>query len=279
MNFFQLPSTEAEWKSVAEGFKQWNFPHCLGAIDGKHIQIKCPNEAGSYFYNYKGTHSIVLMAIVDSNYEFLYVDVGCNGRVSDGGVWEKCSLNVLLEEGRAGLPADEVLPESTTGKKMPYTFVGDDAFPLKRYLMKPYPFRDQSVEQRIFSYRVSRTRRVAENGFGILCAKWGVFRNRMELQPDNVERTVLACVCLHNKLLREQSTLYVPAGTADREDLATLRVVPGSWREQPNATLQMQKRPRNAATEAKLVREELTRYVNEEGAVQWQRYMCGLEPV
>lgn len=84
---FQFPGTSAEWKEIAKLFdKMWNFPHCLGAIDGKHIDIIPPPDSSSYYYNYKGRHSMVLMAIVDARYRFILADFGTNGRVSDGGV-------------------------------------------------------------------------------------------------------------------------------------------------------------------------------------------------
>lgn len=51
----KVPSTEREWLDVARSFNdQWNFPHCLGAVDGKHIVIKAPANGGSVYYNYKG---------------------------------------------------------------------------------------------------------------------------------------------------------------------------------------------------------------------------------
>lgn len=71
------PMTEDMWKDTAAKFEQRaNFPHCLGAIDGKHIRIIKPSGTGSQHFNYKHYFSIVLLAIVDSNYKFVYVDIG-----------------------------------------------------------------------------------------------------------------------------------------------------------------------------------------------------------
>nr|CAI5829195.1 unnamed protein product [Callosobruchus analis] len=91
--YLQLPSSPEEWKKVACDFKnKWQFENCLGAMDGKHILIKKPSNSGSYYFNYKGTFSVVLFAIVNANYEFLYVHTGTNGRVSDGGIWNNTGI-------------------------------------------------------------------------------------------------------------------------------------------------------------------------------------------
>ncbi|XP_063875924.1 uncharacterized protein LOC135108951 [Scylla paramamosain] len=72
----QVPDTTKGWKEVARGFhERWNFPHTLGAIDGKHIRIKNPDFSGSHYHNYK-KFSVVLLAVVDSDYKFLFIDVG-----------------------------------------------------------------------------------------------------------------------------------------------------------------------------------------------------------
>ena len=65
--FGKMPSNPDEWLAVSKDYEVlWNFPHCLGAIDGKHIVIQAPHNSGSAFYNYKGTHSILLLAVSDA---------------------------------------------------------------------------------------------------------------------------------------------------------------------------------------------------------------------
>ena len=80
--YFTCPRNETEWLEIAQAFEdQWQMPYCLGAGDGKRIRIKCPKNSGYEYFNYKGYYSLVLMAFVDSNYRFIFADVGCQGSV------------------------------------------------------------------------------------------------------------------------------------------------------------------------------------------------------
>lgn len=99
-DFLKCPSTSEEWLQIAKLFQdRWQLPHCLGAADGKHIKITHPAHSGSEFYNYKGFYSIVLMAIVDADYNFIFADVGCQGRISDGGVLKNTDFWKALVKG------------------------------------------------------------------------------------------------------------------------------------------------------------------------------------
>ena len=140
--FGRMPSSEDEWLAVSRDYEElWNFPHCLGAIDGKHVVIQAPHNSGSMFYNYKGTHSIVLLALCDAHYRFLIVDIGDTGRHSDGGVLANSLFGKALEGGTLAIPPITPLPGDASCP-VPYVIVGDEAFPLKSYLMRPYPGRN-----------------------------------------------------------------------------------------------------------------------------------------
>ena len=243
-------------------------------MDGKHIIIRSPSKNDLYYYNYKGTHSIVLLGVVNANYEFMYVDVGVNGRDSDNEVWTNSTLLRHLEEGTAVLPGDDQLPGSH--RILPYVFVGDDAFPLKRYFMKPYPLKNQDDEQRIYSYRLARASRIAENAFGIMASRFRILQSAIQLEPKKVEKIILACTALHNYLRRNHEALYTPVTSLDRENISDVTVTTGSWRDDTQM-MALQRLRRNTTDEAKNIRKEFTQYFNEEGALPWQQWMCALE--
>ncbi|XP_053390910.1 putative nuclease HARBI1 [Mercenaria mercenaria] len=137
--FVKLSTEPEEWQQVAQTFQQkWQFPHTLGALDGKHIRIKKPPHSGSIYHNYKGFDSIVLMALVDAKYRFLWTQIGDVGSSSDGQIWNHCDLRQALEEGVLGVPDADLLPGDDVDT--PYYIIGDDAFAMRTWLMKPFPY-------------------------------------------------------------------------------------------------------------------------------------------
>ena len=257
-----MPTEEVEWKAIAHQFyKKWNLPHCIGAVDGKHVSIKCPARSGSIFYNYKGFFSIVLMAVVDADYRFVYINVGANGAGSDGGVFAQCNIKEDLEEDRLGVPPAEGLPNAPD-KVIPYFLVGDEAFPLKTWLMKPIPQRNLTRQQRIYNYRLSRGRRVVENAFGILASRWRCMLTTMPQRPETVQKIVVASCCLHNLLRRRK---YPPehGGPAYHRNVN----IPGN--QLPDLGRPLGRNP--GTTAAKAQRNALVEYFNSPaGCVPWQ---------
>ena len=155
---------------------RWHYPNSIGAIDamdGKYILVKQPWHSGFYYFNYKGTFSIVLLALVDVDYKFLYAEVGCNGKISDGGVYCNTSLCDAIQNNILNIPKLRLLDGGET--VLHYVIVGDNAFPLKENLTKPYPFWALFYEKRTFNYRLSRARRIVENPFGILTNRFYLF--------------------------------------------------------------------------------------------------------
>ncbi|XP_074042702.1 uncharacterized protein [Leptinotarsa decemlineata] len=124
-----VPTSKQEWKQIAQDFyDQRNFLNCLGAIDGKHVAIKKPHNSGSLYYKYKKFFSIVMMAVTNANYEFMMVDIGVNGRISDGGVISYMKFGQALAGDTLKIPEPTQL--SNSHKKFPFGFLGDDVFGL-----------------------------------------------------------------------------------------------------------------------------------------------------
>ncbi|KAL1246996.1 hypothetical protein QQF64_034505 [Cirrhinus molitorella] len=134
------PTTEAAWREVAAGFEtKWQFPNCLGAIDGIHIYIQPPANSGSTYHNYKSRFSIVLSwAGKDVQMEENLVPVR-----------HPTAMTKPTEYPRSRAHS------SSSNITLPYAFVGDEAFPLRNDVMKPFSFRNLDHGQRIFNYRLS----------------------------------------------------------------------------------------------------------------------------
>lgn len=206
--YLSIPSEE-DWMRIAKEFWDiWNFPNCIGALDGKHVVIEAPPNSGSLYFNYKKTFSIVLLALVDAQYKFLVVDIGAYGKNSDGGILSNSNLGKALERNKLNIPNDQYLPDAN--EKLPLVIIGDEAFPLKKYLLRPYPgpqmYEDQKKKN--FNDRLSRARKVVEDAFGQLTAKFRIYCRRLNALPQNADTIVMTTCILHNFIKTGATEIY-----------------------------------------------------------------------
>lgn len=266
----KVPGSKEEWMNVTKGFQtKWNFPSCIGAIDGKHVKLFKPAGSGAHYRNYKGTFSIILMGICDANYRFLYVDVGATGSAGDAAIWRRSDFQEAVRDNLLDL----LSPQRFCDEKyqFPPVLIGDEAFPLNTYMMRPYPRSVLDRQKRIFNYRLSRARRVIENTFGILTMKWRVLEQTMALNVSNTRKCVLAMCVLHNFLRRNQS---ITPGLVDAEDPTRGEVTFGNWRREVHELIPIQRVGGNSSSAAaKSIRESFCQYFNNEGKVSWQDRM------
>ncbi|RVE48412.1 hypothetical protein evm_006973 [Chilo suppressalis] len=269
-DYLKFPNSSEKWRNIAQQFEdRWNFPHCLGAIDGKHIDIIPPADNGSYYYNYKKRHSMVLMAIVDANYEFLLVDFGTNGRISDGGVLQNTKFFEMLQDNKLELPNAEVIKNSSTN--LPYVFVADDAFPLRTDMLKPFRQADlHSRERKIFNYRLSRARHIVENAFGILASRFRIYHTAINLEPKNIEKIVMATCVLHNYLIKHVGGSYAPRECFYEENTANGTIITEGYNTTDSNMENLHRTQGNILNYAKQVRAKFTNYFVNEGKVSWQ---------
>lgn len=222
--YLNVPSTTSDWLRIAkESEDKWNFPKCIGTIDGKHMMMDCPKNGGSAYYNYKSFHSIVLLAICDAKYCFTFADIGGFGSTNDA--------NSVFGQAFEQHPMELNLPKPSLhgDKDLPFVIVGGDIFPLKPWLKKPYPGKNLDQCQRIYNYRLSRARRTIENAFRILVAKWRIFRRAIRADVALVEKIVEATISLNNYLCFTENANYTPAGFVDCKD-SSGNIIPGDWR-------------------------------------------------
>lgn len=153
---------------------------------------------------------------------------------------------------------------------------GDEAFGLKPWLQRPYPGKSLTEPMQIFNYRLSRVSPVIENVFGILRARWRMFKGPISASPNTVQLIIEAAVCLHNYLRQTETALYCPSGFVDSMDRSG-KIKPGEWRSMVSTTergaldwLNMVRGSRYTLS-AIQIQKALTDFLNsEQGAVSWQ---------
>ena len=137
-------------------------------------------------------HSVNLISVCSAEKTFTYVFAGFPGSAHDSRVFSHSALKTGIDkEPRKFFPSAS------------YHILGDSAFPLSDHVM--VPFKDYgclSARELIFNKKLSKTRVVIENTFGILKSR---FRKLHYVDCDimHIPDVITACCVLHNMCMLE----------------------------------------------------------------------------
>ncbi|KAM4537641.1 uncharacterized protein V3H82_023434 [Fundulus diaphanus] len=193
--YIKTPS-EAELMVIVQGFRdRWRLPQVAGAIDGTHIGIIAPAQDPTDYYNRKKFHSVILQGVVDDRMKFWDINVGWPGKVHAARVLVNSSLYSRSENGTL-FPG---WTERLNDVDVPLHVVGDAAYPLLPWLLKPFPEGSGLTQAQVhFNYQLSQARMTVERAFGRLKGRWRCLLQRCDAHISFVSHIISACCVLHN---------------------------------------------------------------------------------
>lgn len=154
--------------------------------------MKCLQILCLMFLFVSRRHSIILLAIVDHHYRFRYINIGSPGRCHDALVYGRSKLCKHIESDYFQSPLSVI-----EGVPVPPLVLCDQAFRLSANLIKPFA-NAAGPHEAAFNYQLSRTRRIVENAFGRLKARFRYTMKRMECKLPTAKRAIRAACVLHN---------------------------------------------------------------------------------
>ncbi|XP_051996795.1 uncharacterized protein zgc:113227 isoform X1 [Xyrauchen texanus] len=172
---------------------RWKVPQCVGVIDGSHIPIIAPEENPRDYFNKKGWHSIVIQAVVDGEGLFWDLCVGNPGSIHDAGILKHSQLWNMLKDGQL-MSQNKV---NISGHNVGHYLIGDSAYPLQNWLMKPFS-GTLTPQQCRYNFRLRPARSVVDKSFGRLKARWSCLLKRNDCKLELIKKMVMTCCVLHN---------------------------------------------------------------------------------
>ncbi|KAJ7345152.1 hypothetical protein JRQ81_001102 [Phrynocephalus forsythii] len=184
----------ADINKMTSSMRKMGFPHCLGSVDGMHVAITPPKLQGQAYFNRKSFHSVLLQAACDSDGIFFSMLAGHSSVNHGAHVFRSSMLFKKIEEGTL-IPGNPMFHYG--GVSIPPLILGDGAYPLCKWLMKPYAV-PRNERERHYNKVFNRSRNVVEHTLGCLKARFRRLSVRMEAHIQNVNSTIASVVILHN---------------------------------------------------------------------------------
>ncbi|XP_054843582.1 putative nuclease HARBI1 [Eublepharis macularius] len=179
---------------IMSGFQKLGFPHCIGAVDGTHVAICKFKGRGREYINRKKFNSILIQGTVDHTGRFIDAEVGWSGRNHDAFVFVNSAICTAMDAG-VFVPGNPSL--TIEGVTVPPLIISDAAYPMRRWLMKPFN-RPHTPAEAYFDRCLTRARTIVERCFGRLKGRWRCLRSQLMVAEENVTCIATACVVLHN---------------------------------------------------------------------------------
>jgi hypothetical protein len=205
------------------------FDHCLGAVDGSHIDAWVPDNIAAHYRNQKGYLSLNVFAAVAFDMHYVYVLSGWEGSAGDGQVFSDARAH------------DFRIPRG-------YYYLGDAGFALSENLHIPYcntryhlhewewgSHCPQNKEE-LFNLRHSQARNVIERRFGIDKRRFGLMTACPEYFLETYKYRPNFFLPL--LLLPTSSVIMILFGKMTFQPLH-------QWREDPLQTPQMRRKMEN----------------------------------
>lgn len=198
----------SEWERLERGMHAIaGFPGAVLAIDGSLLEIERPRDHEGWYCR-KGYPAINMQVVVD------YTGKVRSYSLRPGSANDKQLYN--LSSFKANIT--RILP-------LNYHILGDAGYKLETYLLIPYPITDcMSHEEKHYNYVHSRTRIVIERTFGILKARFRIFKSPLNQKTEEGKANmIIATLVLHNMLV-ELNDVTVDINASDLIDEETVFV-------------------------------------------------------
>lgn len=127
-------------------------------------------------------------------------------------------MSIQLDNGALNVNSETCLPG--TDIVLPHVMLGDEAYPLKTYIMRPYPQRSLGPEEDIYNKRLTKARQVIECAFGIMTSKWRLLTKAIEVYPERAD-CIIQCICLLHNIVIDKEGIDVSISSSTEGNQST----------------------------------------------------------